>query len=446
MSFYLCLLSFGICYWFGRRSLLSGIIAVLAIGYLYGVTRANVPETFSHFIFDAGVIGLYATQLFRPLNVHQQYKIGPLKPWLEFLIAWPLLLFLLPIQDFLIQFVGLRGNIFFLPFILFGARLSNEERYRLALWIAAFNVLVLPIAGIQYFFSLEIFFPRNPVTELIYLSHDVMGYTAYRIPATFANAHSYGGTMTITLPLLLGAIVQKHKSNFRLQLLVMGVAAALLGLLMSAVRLHSLVAGVLIVVATFSLRSKFGYVLTWLILIFSIGWLVSGEQRMQRFMELRDTEMVAERISWSVNMNFFEIAAQYPFGNGLGGGGTSIPYFLRGRIHNPVTMENEYARIVLEEGIMGLVIWIIFIGWLLTRPLDSRHDPWYLGRRLAWVACIAFFANGLLGIGLFTSVPQTCLSLMLVGWVGSRQSRLERTQALARYQGGPAPAAARQYS
>jgi hypothetical protein len=272
-----------------------------------------------------------------------------------------------------------------------------------------------------------------------------VGYTAYRIPATFANAHSYGGTMTITLPLLLGAIVQKHKSSLQLQLLIMGIVAALLGLLMSAVRLHSLVAGVLIIVATFSLRSKFGYVLTWVILILGIGWLVSGEQRLQRFMELRDTDMVVERVSWSVNMNFFEIAAEYPFGNGLGGGGTSIPYFLRGRIINPVTMENEYARIVLEEGIMGLVIWIVFIGWLLTRRIDSRHDPWYLGRRLAWVACAAFFANGLLGIGLLTAVPQTCLSLMLVGWVGSRQSRLETAQAAARYQGAPASPAAQQY-
>ncbi len=446
MSFYLCLLSFGICYWFGRRSLVSGLVAVLAIGYLYGLTRANVPETFSHFIFDAGVIGLYATQLFRPLSIHQQYKISPLKPWLEFLIAWPLLLFLLPIQEFLIQFVGLRGSIFFLPFILFGARLSHDERYRLTLWVAAFNVMALAIAGAQYFLGIEMFFPRNPVTELVYLSHDVVGYTAYRIPSTFANAHAYGGTMAMTLPFLLGTIVQKHKSSLHLQLLIMGIAAALLGLLMSAVRTHFLVAGVLIIVATFSLRSKFGYVLTWLILIIGIGWLVSGEQRMQRFMELRDTEMVAERISWSVNMNFFEIASQYPFGNGLGGGGTSIPYFLRGRIINPVTMENEYARIVLEEGIMGLVIWIIFIAWLLTRRIDSRHDPWYLGRRLAWVACVAFFASGLLGIGLLTSVPHTCLSLLYVGWVGSRQSRLEMAQAAPRYQGATAPPPLQQYS
>jgi hypothetical protein len=170
MSLYLCLISFGFCYWAGRRSLVNGLAALLAVGYLYGITRANVPETFSHFIFDAGVVGLYAAQLFRKLNPLQQYKIEPLRPWLEFLIGWPLLLFLIPIQDFLIQVVGLRGNIFLLPFILFGARLDADERYRLALWLAGLNVLAFAFAGTEYFVGLEKFFPHNKVTELLYLS------------------------------------------------------------------------------------------------------------------------------------------------------------------------------------------------------------------------------------------------------------------------------------
>src|SRR4030095_3176145 len=115
MSIFLCLLSLAFCYWAGKRSLVNGLVAVLGVGYAYGILRANVPETFSHFIFDAGVLGLYGAQLFRrpdPLDSHKQDGV---RPWLEFLIAWPVLLFLFPIQDFLIQVVGLRGNIFLLP-------------------------------------------------------------------------------------------------------------------------------------------------------------------------------------------------------------------------------------------------------------------------------------------------------------------------------------------
>jgi hypothetical protein len=433
MSLYLCLLSFAICYWAGRRSLVNGLGAVLAVGYLYGITRANVPETFSHFIFDAGVVGLYAAQLFRKLNPLQQYKIEPLRPWLEFLIGWPLLMFMIPIQDFLIQVVGLRGNVFLLPFILFGARLDAEERYRLALWLAGLNVLAFAFAGTEYFVGLEKFFPHNKVTELLYLSKDVVGHTAYRIPASFANAHAYGGTMVVGLPLLLGALVQKRKTSFETQLLFFGLATALMGILMSAARTHFLVACVLVIVATFSLRSKFGYVLGWLILLCGIGWVVSGEQRLQRFMELRNTDSVTERLSWSINMNLVEIAAEYPFGNGLGGGGTSIPYFLQDRTVHPVLMENEYARIMLEQGIAGLLIWMLFILWLLTHRRERRPDAWYLGRRLAWVSCAVYFLTGLTGTGLLTSVPHSCLLLLLVGWVGARQPAAEPAHAAAIY-------------
>jgi hypothetical protein len=40
-----------------------GLLAVLGIGYAHGVARANLPETFSHFIFDAAAIGLYSAEL-----------------------------------------------------------------------------------------------------------------------------------------------------------------------------------------------------------------------------------------------------------------------------------------------------------------------------------------------------------------------------------------------
>jgi hypothetical protein len=138
-------------------------------------------------------------------------------------------------------------------------------------------------------------------------------------------------------------------------------------------------------------------------------------------MGLQDVEMVSGRIAGGVNMGFLDLAADYPFGNGLGGGGTSIPYFLNPRIENPVGMENEYARIMLEQGLVGLGLWIVFIVWLLTRLGQGPADPWFLGRRLAWGTCAAYFATGLIGTGLLTSVPQTCLLLLNAGWIASRQ-------------------------
>ena len=58
-SFVLCLGAFVGVFWFTRRSLVAGLSAALAVGYMYGIVRANVPQSFSHFIFDAGAGGLY---------------------------------------------------------------------------------------------------------------------------------------------------------------------------------------------------------------------------------------------------------------------------------------------------------------------------------------------------------------------------------------------------
>lgn len=422
----LCLISFVLCYLVGRRSLVSGLTALLGVGYLYGITRANVPDTFSHFIFDTGVLGLYCAQLFRSLSPAQEQRLKYLKPWVEVLIVWPVIIFLIPLQDLLVQFVGLRGNVFLLPFLLIGARLEPGERYQLALNIAGLNLIALAFAGAEFFYGVPTFFPFNEVTKIIYLSRDVGGNSAFRIPACFGNAHSYAGTMVMTIPFLAGALVQKHKREWQGKLLMIAIGASLLGVLLSAARLHFIVAAVLIIVGTFSLRSSYGSVLGLLTMLVGIGYLVSGEERLQRFMILQNTDMVAERVTASVNMTFYELATRYPFGNGLGGGGTSIPYFLRDRIENPIGMENEYARIMLEQGVIGLVIWVAFIFWLLTRRGPSKSDPWLLGWRLAWVACASYFLTGLMGIGLLTSVPQTCLLLLSVGWISSPSAYQER--------------------
>ncbi len=80
-------------------------------------------------------------------------------------------------------------------------------------------------------------------------------------------------------------------------------------------------------------------------------------------------------------------------------------------------MENEYARIVLEQGLPGLALWIAFIIWVFTRRSVPRSDPWFLGRRLARVATAAYFGAGLIGIGLLTAIPHTGLFLLLTGWI-----------------------------
>jgi O-antigen ligase len=91
-------------------------------------------------------------------------------------------------------------------------------------------------------------------------------------------------------------------------------------------------------------------------------------------------------------------------------------------LKDPVTIENEYARIAAEQGIPGLILWVAFIVWLLTRPRPRRFDPWHVGRWLARLFCAISFAAAPIGTGLLNAVPQTAMLLMFAGWIASPQT------------------------
>ena len=119
--FRLCAVAFGLCVYMGRKSLVSGLCALMGIGYLYGVLRANLPDGYSHLIFDAGTFGIYVTQLTGNQPLWQHRRSEDLRNWMTVLVAWPILLFFIPMQDPLIQLVGLRGSIFLLSLVLCAA-------------------------------------------------------------------------------------------------------------------------------------------------------------------------------------------------------------------------------------------------------------------------------------------------------------------------------------
>jgi hypothetical protein len=158
--------------------------------------------------------------------------------------------------------------------------------------------------------------------------------------------------------------------------------------------------------------------LIWVGLFGGIIYVVSSEQRLQRFMQLTDIDMVAERVHGSVNYNFFELLQAYPFGNGLGGGGTSIPAFLRERFKNPVGLENEYSRILLELGFIGLLIWLGFIAWLVNRVITRGEWRRSMAVRLFAVSVVCDLLLCLIGTGMMTSIPSSVLLMLHLGYLG----------------------------
>jgi hypothetical protein len=419
-----CAAAFVACLLAGNRSLKHGLLTLIGIGYVYGILRANFPDVWTYLMFDAAVIGLYISQFGRPVPLVQRRALHDVRLWMMALICWPVALFVLfPTQTPLVELVGLRGNVFLLPFLYLGARLTADDLIDIAAVLGVFNLAVVAIGIVQFFVGIEPFYPMNEVTEIIYKSKDLLERTAYRIPATFSSAHAFAGTLVMTLPLLVGAWSNPHRERWRGPVLGAAIVAALLGIFMAAARTHMITAAILVLVVTFSGGLGGRQWLRWAAVVGVVGYIVAGDVRFQRFMTLQDTAYLAERFGGSVNEGFFDLVGEYPLGNGLAGGGTSVPYFLRGDWNPGPIMENEYARIVLEQGLPGLALWLLFITWVLLRSPGRLRDEWQLARRLAWAAFAVVFASGLLGIGMFTSVPQTVVMLVTMGWFVTARRR-----------------------
>lgn len=411
---------FGLVLFAGNRSLKHGLCVVLAIGYAYGIVRANIPKTWAYVLFDVAVVGLYASQLWRPLTLQQRRATHDLRLWISLLIGWPILLFILsPSETPLVELVGLRANVFLIPFLLLGARLEEEDVDSLALFLALLNLGAVALGTLQFFIGLEPFFPQNEATEIIYRSRDLVGFTAYRIPSSFSSAHAFAGTMTMTLPVLVGTWVRPGQERWKSALLGAAIVASLVGVFMAAARTHMIITALLVATITVSGDLRARQWMRWAIAVALVGYVVAGDARFQRFTTLQDTSGVSDRIAASVNEEFFDLVGEHPLGRGLASGGTSVPHFLQTSFEQGAILENEYARLALEQGIPGLLLWLLFIAWVLTRRLGPKKDEWRLARRLAWVAAAAIFATGLVGMGMLVSVPQTVLMLTTLGWAVS---------------------------
>ena len=226
--------SFLTCLVAASRSLKLGLCAIIGVGYIYGIARANYPDSWTYMMFDVGAIGLYIAQLWKPMTPAQRAGSHDLRVWLAILIGWPVLLFIAFPSDYpLVEAVGLRANVFLLPFLLFGARLTNDDLKDVALFLAVLNLAAVALGTVEFFIGIEPFFPVNEVTDIIYKSRDLVGRTAYRIPSSFSSAHAFAGAMAMTLPVLIGAWKQQqHEQRWESLLLAAAVVASFVGVFM----------------------------------------------------------------------------------------------------------------------------------------------------------------------------------------------------------------------
>ena len=414
----LCILAFLSCFAFSGANWRYGLCALMAWGYFFGILKAHYVATWGHFIFDAATVGFYAGILFNWPRLEERQKWQKLKPWVIGMVAWPLFMALLPLQHYLVQLVGLRGNMFWIPMLLVGCMLDSPGRSLLAYTLAILNMVAFGFAAAEYTLGVEVFVPDNEVTQIVMNSSDIAGGNK-RIPSTFTNAHSYAGTMMGTIPWILGELLNKQKIGLGRAagtlILVSGLLATLLGIFIAGPRSPVAVLGLLIFLTVFSGKVNLGFVALTVLVGTIVAYFVSQDERMQRFTELQDIDMVTTRLSSSMNMGFFEVLLDYPMGNGMGAGGTSLPYFIEQLMTTKVMMENEYARILLEQGLPGLLFFLAFIAWFVTRPIH-KDDPARMGKTLLWFITAITFSTAFIGIGMMSSIPGTAMLLLGLGY------------------------------
>ena len=421
----LCALSFAACYNLARSSLAKGIGVMLLVGYLYGIARANVDSAFIHFWFDFALLGVYAAQLWRGNNRGDPVRNSQLLQWVFLLMLWPAILALMPLEPVPIALVGLRSNIFFLPLILLGARMTEADLQEIGSWLVWLNLIALAFGLAEYFLGIKAFFPENAKTFTIYASSDVGEERFHRIPSCFSVAHAYGGTMVMSIPFLFGAWVQPRLRRVKKFLYMAGLLAALFGVMLSATRINFIAMVIAMLVANTTVRIRPTQRIAFILLLVVVGVVVADNSRLQRFTTLKQTDYVKSRVQESMNEGFWDLLRKYPMGNGLAGGGTSIPYFLQHLAKNNTPMENECARILMEQGLIGLILMICFVGWLVTRgspvapPMQQQSAEWNGGRRVAAACSFSLLATGMIGIGLFVSIPQSVLLFLCIGWVAA---------------------------
>jgi len=414
----LCLLAFLTCFGSGVANWRIGLCVLMGWGYFFGILKANFVQSLGHFIFDAATVGFYACLIVRQPSQFEKMKWATIYPWVVALIVWPLFMAVVPLQHYLVQLVGLRGNVFWIPMLLVGSMLDATGRLFLAYAFAMLNCVAFGFSLAEYFLGVELFVPDNEVTQIVHLSSDIAGGHK-RIPSTFTNAHSYAGTMVATVPWILGGILDKAKiklpSFFGTPFLIAGLIAAVLGVFIAGPRSPVLILGMLVVFYVFRGGLNLGFLALVALVGGVVAYYVAQDERMQRFTELQDIEVIQWRLGISVNMNFFEVMANYPMGNGMGAGGTSLPYFIQGYLANEVILENEYARIMLEQGLPGLFIMLSFIFWFVTRKVNKSREA-QSTKKLLWFHVIITFMFGVIGIGMMTSVPTSAMFLMAIGY------------------------------
>ena len=326
-------------------------------------------------------------------------------------------------QPFLVQLVGLRSSLLFVPSLALGARMTERDVREFSSWAGVSAVIATGFALAELAFGVEAFYPLNAATAGMYQTFAVSGLTL-RLPACFASSHLYGGTLVLLIPILWTRLEDRTRKR-ALTVLFLACAASAAFLCSSRIPVLQLAALVLTIVALG--RRSPSLTLGALIAVVGIWILVGAEERFRRYETLGREDIVSERVHSSVNYSLLDVVLDAPLGHGLASAfGTSIPYFLAEDALPQEGLESEVSRIALELGVIGLAAWMLFIARSLLAGFLAAQGSGRLSYALMFVSISAAAAMSLIGAGFMSAIPATLVMFLQIGWLWRKAVELER--------------------
>ena len=422
--FALPLLAFSAAFIFSRFSLGASLSALLTVGYFSGVIRGNFMSVFTTFMFDMAVLGVYLGVLFNQPEIVGRIRKLSILSWLIPLVLWPLVVATIPVNDIMIQMLAFRSTVWLLPLMLLGARISEKDLTLVARVLVALNLCALAGGLYCYFYGVTSLYPiRNAVTEIIYKSGDVKG-GYLRIPSIFLSSAAYGGTMLASLPFIVNRLFHPQANGTEKLWMLAGLGAACIGIAICASRAPAVAAVIILLMVWFfsGFSARVGIPILIGFTLFVI--LVLSNERFQRVTSIFEEDTLSRRLGGSVNRNFMELFFDYPFGAGMGSSvGTSIPYFLSNRAPKPIGLENEYSRILIDQGWIGLFLWGMFLFWVHVPWPKLKHvrSNFKFGTLMIYAASITTWCTAVIGSGTLSAVPGSAMLLINMGIIVARR-------------------------
>lgn len=299
---------------------------------------------------------------------------------------------------------------------------NSEELKKFLAFIAYASIPVNALGMIQYIngpnFMIQHFGPGFALNSMLAFIHDVKaGESFMRIFATFASSAHYALFLSMNTLVCMGLV----SADSRRRIIWLGILGlnffALLG---TGSRGGFLMTLSMICIFLFLTRKNAGVLMSSLlvpVLCIGVGFGVMRKSVSQRFQSGVKIENLRERTIDTAPRQFLEYVNKYPLGKGIGAASQASRYL--GKMEGKFNLvENYISKIQLELGIVGVLVFYMFMAMILLRWFTHWLPPPHYAQTELYLLCAALSAYGfgqfLIGT-LFSSIDTPPASFFL--WI-----------------------------